>query len=54
MSINYILAFLVNLAQVEQIVAKSGSMQLIIKHCHDSIPVSRSNVSQIKDAIKNI
>ena len=47
-------AFLVNLAQVEQIVAKSGSMQLIIKHCHDSIPVSRSNVSQIKDAIKNI
>ena len=47
-------AFLVNLAQVEQIVAKSGSMQLIIKHSHDSIPVSRSNVSQIKDAIKNI
>ena len=47
-------AFLVNLAQVEQIVAKSGSMQLIIKHSHDSIPVSRSNVSQIKEVIKNI
>ena len=47
-------AFLVNLAQVERIVAKSGSMQLIIKHSHDSIPVSRSNVSQIKDVIKNI
>ena len=47
-------AFLVNLAQVEQIVTKSGSMQLIIKHCHDSIPVSRSNVSQIKNAIKNV
>ena len=47
-------AFLVNLAQVEQIVAKSGSMQLIIKHSHDNIPVSRSNVSQIKEVIKNI
>ena len=47
-------AFLVNLAQVEQIVAKSGSMQLIIKHSHDSIPVSRSNVPQIKDVIKNV
>ena len=47
-------AFLVNLAQVEQIVTKSGSMQLIIKHSHDSIPVSRSNVSQIKEVIKNI
>ena len=45
-------AFLVNLAQVEQIIAKSGSMQLIIKHSHDSIPVSRSNVSQIKEVIK--
>ena len=47
-------AFLVNLAQVEQIVTKSGSMQLIIKHSHDNIPVSRSNVSQIKEVIKNI
>ena len=47
-------AFLVNLAQVEQIVSKSGSMQLIIKHSHDSIPVSRSNVPQIKDVIKNV
>lgn len=47
-------AFLVNLSQVEQIVAKSGSMQLIIKHSHDSIPVSRSNVSQVKDVIKNV
>lgn len=47
-------AFLVNLAQVEQIVAKSGSMQLIVKHSHDSIPVSRSNVSQIKDALRNV
>lgn len=47
-------AFLVNLSQVEQIVTKSGSMQLIIKHSHDSIPVSRSNVSQIKDVVKNV
>ena len=47
-------AFLVNLAQVEQIISKSGSMQLIIKHSHDNIPVSRSNVSQTKEVIKNI
>lgn len=47
-------AFLVNLGQVEQIVTKSGSMQLIIKHSHDSIPVSRSNVTHIKDAIRNV
>jgi len=44
-------AFLVNLAQMEQIVTKAGSMQLIVKHSHESIPVSRSNVSQIKEAI---
>ena len=47
-------AFLVNLGQVGQIVSKSGSMQLFIKHCHDSIPVSRSNMSQVKEVIKAI
>ena len=45
-------AFLVNLGQVEQIVSRSGSILLIIKHCHDCIPVSRSNVPLIKAAIK--
>lgn len=45
-------AFLVNLGQVEQIVSHSGSMQLLIKHCHESIPVSRSNMAQVKDALK--
>lgn len=45
-------AFLVNLQQVERIVSQSGSMQLIIKHCNDSIPVSRSNMAQVKEAIK--
>jgi hypothetical protein len=45
-------AFLVNLAQVEQIISHSGSMQLLIKHSHESIPVSRSNMAQVKDAIK--
>lgn len=45
-------AFLVNLGQVERIVSKSGSMQLLIKHCHEYIPVSRSNMAQIRDAIK--
>ena len=44
-------AFLVNLSQVEQIVSRSGSTQLLIKHCHESIPVSRSNMAQVKAAI---
>ena len=45
-------AFMVNLGQVEQIVSHSGSTQLYIKHCHESLPVSRSNMSQVKAAIK--
>jgi DNA-binding LytR/AlgR family response regulator len=45
-------AFLVNLGQVEQIVSHAGSTQLLIKHCHESIPVSRSNMSQVRAAIK--
>lgn len=44
-------AFLVNLQQVEQVVSKSGSMQLLIKHCQEFIPVSRSNMAQVKQAI---
>ena len=47
-------AFLVNLGQVEEIISKSGAMQLIMKHCHDSIPVSRSNMAQVKEAIKGV
>ena len=45
-------AFLVNLGQVEQIVSHAGSTQLVIKHCHESLPVSRSNMAQVKAAIK--
>ncbi len=44
-------AFLVNINQVEQVVSHSGTMQLLIKSCHDFIPVSRSNITRIKDAI---
>ena len=44
-------AFLVNLGQVEQIISHSGSTQLLIKHCHESLPVSRSNMAQVKAAI---
>lgn len=47
-------AFLVNLGQVEQIVSKSGSMQLLIRHCHESIPVSRSNMAQVKNTIQKM
>lgn len=45
-------AFLVNLSQVEQIVSHSGSTQLLIKHCHESLPVSRSNMAQVRAAIQ--
>jgi DNA-binding LytR/AlgR family response regulator len=45
-------AFIVNLAQVEQITSHSGSTQLLVKHCHESLPVSRSNMAQVKAAIK--
>ena len=44
-------AFLVNLGQVEQIVSHSGSTQLLIKHCQESLPVSRSNMAQVRAAI---
>ena len=46
-------AFLVNLCQVEQIISHSGSTQLLIKHCHELLPVSRSNMAQVKSAINN-
>jgi hypothetical protein len=29
-------------------------MQLLIKHSHEYIPVSRSNMAQIKEAIKSV
>ena len=47
-------AFLVNLQQVEQIISKSGTMQLAIKHCDENLPVSRSNMAQVKEAIKGV
>lgn len=47
-------AFLVNLQQVEQIISRAGTMQLKIKHCDDFIPVSRSNMAQVKEAIGGV
>jgi DNA-binding LytR/AlgR family response regulator len=47
-------AFLVNLAQVEQIVSHSGSTKLLIRHSSESLPVSRSNMAQVKAAIKSV
>ena len=44
-------AFMVNLAQVEQISSNSRAMQLVIRHSHDAIPVSRSNVSKLKELL---
>ncbi len=45
-------AFLVNLQQVERIVSKSGNMLLNLKYDSGSIPVSRSNMAQIREAVK--
>jgi DNA-binding LytR/AlgR family response regulator len=47
-------AFLVNLQQVEQIVSRAGTMQLVIKHSQESLPVSRSNMTQVKEAIHTL
>ena len=47
-------AFLVNLGQVEQFTSNSRAMQLIMRHSHDAIPVSRSNMAQVKEAINNL
>lgn len=47
-------AFLVNLSQVEQISSHSHAMQLVMRHSHDAIPVSRSNMAQIKEAVNSL
>lgn len=47
-------AFLVNLQQVEQIVSNAGTMQLLMKYCHEYLPVSRSNMAQVKKTIKGV
>ena len=44
-------AFMVNLGQVEQISSNSRAMQLVMRHSHDAIPVSRSNVSKLKEGV---
>jgi hypothetical protein len=46
-------AFMVNLAQVEQISSNSRAMQLVMCHSHDAIPVSRSNVNKLKELLEN-
>lgn len=46
-------AFLVNLQQVEQIISRAGTMQLVINHCQEALPVSRSNMPQVKAAINS-
>ena len=44
-------AFMANLAQVEQISSNSRAMQLVMRHNHDTIPVSRSNVKKLKELL---
>ena len=44
-------AFMVNLGQVEQISSNSRSKQLVMRHSHDAIPISRSNVSKLKELL---
>ena len=45
-------AFMVNLGQVEQISSNSRAMQLVMRHSHDAIPVSRSNVNKLKELLR--
>ena len=44
-------AFMVNLGKVEQISSNSRAMQLVMRHSHDAIPVSRSNVNKLKELL---
>ena len=44
-------AFMVNLGQVEQISSNSRAIQLVMRHSHDAIPVSRSNVNKLKELL---
>ena len=44
-------AFMVNLGQVERISSNSRAMQLVMRHTHDAIPVSRSNVNKLKELL---
>ena len=44
-------AFMVNLAQVEQISSNSRAMQLVMRHSHDAIPVSRSHSNKLKELL---
>jgi len=46
-------AFMVNLGQVEQISSNSRAMQLVMRHTHDAIPVSRSNSYKLKELISS-
>ena len=47
-------AFMVNLGQVEQISSNSRAMQLVMRHSHDAIPVSRSNVNKLKELLEQL
>jgi hypothetical protein len=44
-------AFMVNLGQVDQISSNSRAMQLAMRHSHDAIPVSRSNINKLKELL---
>ena len=45
-------AFMVNLVQVERISSNSRAMQLVMRHSHDAVPVSRSHVNRLKELLK--
>ncbi|MCR5312993.1 MAG: LytTR family transcriptional regulator [Bacteroidaceae bacterium] len=47
-------AFLINLRHVEQITSKAGNTQVLMSHCNEYIPVSRSNLNDVKEAIRDI
>ena len=47
-------AFLVNLREVERFVSNEGNMQLVIRHCNEQVPVSRSHAAEVKESLKSV
>lgn len=47
-------AFLVNLSQVEQVTSSGGNMRLAMRHCDETVPVSRSHIATIKAQLSTI
>jgi hypothetical protein len=45
-------AFMVNVTQVEHFTFDSRAMQLMLRHCRETIPVSRGNIIKIREMLE--